>query len=250
MTDLSLQPHIKLKEVDKICLISGNPDRVPIIADHLDKAKMVADHRGLVAYKGVTPSKQIPVTILTSGMGTGSTAIVLEEIYRAGGRMLIRLGSTGSLLPGNEMGIGTIFIPYAAIRDEGTTSKLAPVEVPAVASPEIYQALCTAATSLTIPYHTGLVWSTDIYYSEDLFRHEKWSRYGAVCVEMESSLLFTFGLTKQEKVMTGAILTSDGNLEDKSDIYSGNVDENYTLFQKSVKQSMDCVIGAIELISD
>lgn len=37
--------------------------------------------------------------------------------------------------------------------------------------------------------------------------------------------------------MTGAILTSDGTLEENSDIFSGNVEDNYIRLQESVKQS-------------
>ena len=60
MTEKQLQPHIKLKDVDKICLIAGNPDRIPVIASYLKKSEKVAEHRGLIAYKGVTPIKKNP----------------------------------------------------------------------------------------------------------------------------------------------------------------------------------------------
>ena len=93
MNRVNLQPHIKLEKVDKVCLISGNPDRVSIIASYLKNSQEVAKYRGLVAFKGATPSKNVPVTVLTTGMGCPSTAIVLEEAYRAGGRIFIRIGS-------------------------------------------------------------------------------------------------------------------------------------------------------------
>jgi uridine phosphorylase len=238
------QPHIKLQKVDKICLISGNPDRVPAIANHLLDPHKVAEHRGLVAYKGITPRKKIPVTVLTTGMGCPSTAIVLEEAYRAGGRIFIRIGSTGSLIAGKNMGIGSIFIPFAAIRDEGTSSQLAPLEVPAVATPRIYQALCAAANNLRVSYKTGIVWSTDIYYSEEPSHHTAYIPYGAMCVEMESSTLFIFGTNK--KAETGVILTSDGNIEDKTNIYTGDVDTNTRVFEHGVDKSIECTVGAIE----
>ena len=37
--------------------------------------------------------------------------------------------------------------------------------------------------------------------------------------------------------MTGAILTSDGYLDENSDMLSGYVEDNYNRFQKSVKES-------------
>lgn len=242
-----LQPHIKVKEVDKICLISGNPDRVSTIAKHFNDSHKVAEHRGLVAYKGKTPRKRIPVTILTTGMGCPSTAIVLEEAYRAGGRIFIRIGSTGSLITGNDMGIGTIFIPYAAVRDEGTSLQLAPPEVPAVSTPRIYQALCIAAKKLNVYIKTGMVWSTDIYYHDNPDNHKKYTPHGAICVEMESSTLFIFGSNK--KVETGVILTSDGNIEDKVNIYTGDIEKNLKTFNQSVEKSVECVVEAIEIFN-
>ena len=246
MTEKKLQPHIKLREIDTVCLLAGNPDRIPLIASFLKDAEKVASHRGLIAYKGVTPEKKIPVTVLTTGMGCPSTAIVLEEAYKAGGRIFIRIGSTGSLLPGKDHSIGSIYIPVAAIRDDGASLKLVPSQVPAVASPEIFQALCQAATTLEAEYHKGLVWTSDIYYNEDPKAFQKWVKYGATCVEMESSLLFTVGLMKELKM--GTILTSDGNLNESDSIYVGSVEENHKKFQAGVVNTIKCAISAIELL--
>ncbi len=246
MTEKRLQPHIKLQEVDKVCFLAGNPDRIPLIASFLNDSLKVADHRGLIAFKGVTPNKEVPVTVLTTGMGCPSTAIVIEEAYKAGGRIFIRIGSTGSLLPGELHGIGSIYIPVAAIRDDGASSKLVPSQVPAVASPEIFQALCEAATNLELTFTNGLVWTSDIYYNEDPNTFQKWVKYGATCVEMESSLLFTVGLMKGFK--SGTILTSDGNLNAFDTIYTGSVKENKRKFELGVVATIKCAITAIELL--
>ena len=248
MSQTKPQPHIKLKSVDEFCIICGNPDRVSVIAGFLEESQKVAEHRGLVSYKGFTPKHHIPVTVLTTGMGCPSTAIVLEEAYRAGGRIFIRIGSCGSLQAGKEMGIGAIFIPQAAVRNEGTSPELAPIEFPAAASPRIHRALCDSAKKMNIPFNLGVVWSTDIYYSPDPNTYQKWAQCGAVCVEMESSTLFIFGSIK--KVLTGTILTSDGNLEEKTNIYSGNVKENNSQFQTGVKKSIECAIEAIESLKE
>lgn len=246
MTEKSLQPHIKVREVDNVCFLAGNPDRIPLIASSLKDAQKVAEHRGLVAFKGVTPQKEIPVTVLTTGMGCPSTAIVLEEAYKAGGRIFIRIGSTGSLLSGKNYGIGSIYIPVAAIRDDGASLKIAPPQVPAVASPEIFQTLCQAAKKLEIKFHNGLVWTSDIYYNEDPKTFQKWVKYGATCVEMESSLLFTVGLMKGLKM--GTILTSDGNLNESDSIYVGSVEENSKKFENGVVNTIKCAISAVELL--
>ncbi|MHA2175966.1 MAG: nucleoside phosphorylase [Candidatus Hodarchaeales archaeon] len=244
MSNKPLQPHIKVSKVDEYCLIAGNPDRVPVIASYLKDTEKVADHRGLPVFKGKTPTKEIPVTVVTTGMGTPSTAIVLEEIYRAGGKTIIRIGSTGSLLPNQDHGIGSIYIPYGAIRDDGASRKIAPLEVPAVAFPDIFQALCKTAESMNIKYFTGLVWTSDIYYNENPDHFKVWVPYNATCVEMESSFLFTFGLKRN--LRTGTILTSDGNLNDSKSIYTGEIKKHEKQFEIGVKNTITCAIITIE----
>ena len=239
----TIQPHIKLDQVDKFCLLSGNPDRVPKISQHLDNSLKVADYRGLVAYKGVTPNKNIPVTVLTTGMGAPSNAIVMEEAYRAGGRVFIRIGSCGSL--SKKFPIGTIFIPHGAIRNEFTSAQLIPHEVPAIAHPELYQHLKNSAKSFNIETPFGLVWTTDIYYSDDESRIKKWRDVGATCVEMESSFLFSLHSVKPD-IKVATILTADGDLEEYQNIYNGNTEERLKIFQESVKKTIDIAIKAIE----
>lgn len=242
---MSLQPHIKLEKVDRICLLSGNPDRVPVIAQHLSNAHEVAHHRSLRAFKGVTPTKNIPVTILTTGMGAASNAIVLEEAYKAGGRIFIRIGSCGALQA--DYPLGTIFIPHGAIRDEQTSRQLIPLEYPAVADPDLYQLLKNSAKELQEEVPQGLVWTTDIYYANDESKTEMWQKFGVLCVEMESAFLFSLhGLKPGIKV--ASILTADGNILDGQSIYNGNVSERLRLFNEKVQKSIEIVIHALENI--
>lgn len=244
-----LQPHIKLEKVDSNCIVSGNPDRVPIIGSYLKDAEKVAEYRGLVAMKGYTPIKEIPVTILTTGMGSGSSGIVIEEAFRAGARNYFRVGSTGSMLNHDDMGIGTIFIPFGAIQDEGTSELIVPPEVPAIAHPDLYQALSTSSKEMGIPYHSGLVWTTDIYYQNDLEYFKKWIKYGATCVEMESSMLYRFCANKGYEAKGATILTSDGNLHENKSIYVGDTEKNQELFDQGVENTIKITIAAIEKLN-
>ena len=240
---MSVQPHIKLDTVDRICLLSGNPDRVPLIASQLLNAREVSNHRGLLAYKGKTLNKNIPVTILTTGIGAPSNAIVLEEAYNAGGRIFIRIGSCGALQDNHSL--GTIFIPHGAIRDEQTSRQLIPLEYPAIADPDLYQLLKTSAKDLYEEVPTGLVLTTDIYYTNNESKIMKWREFGAVCVEMESGFLFSLHGLKSE-IRVASILTSDGNLSDHQSIYNGNTSERLHLFDEKVQKSIEITIHAIE----
>ncbi|MCE7734709.1 MAG: nucleoside phosphorylase [Candidatus Heimdallarchaeota archaeon] len=244
-----LQPHIKLEEVDKYCILSGNPDRVPIIGSYLKECTKVAEYRGLVAMKGFTPEQGVAVTILTTGMGTGSSGIVIEEAFRAGARNFLRVGSTGALQNHTGMGIGSIYIPFGAIQDEKSSELLVPPEVPAIAHPTLFQALSESSEKLGVPYHTGLVWTSDIYYQEDPNYYKKWIKYGATCVEMESSMLYRFCANKGYEAKGGTILTADGNLNETKSIYIGDTRKNQDLFDKGVENTIKITIAAIEQLN-
>ncbi|MHA1912020.1 MAG: phosphorylase family protein [Candidatus Kariarchaeaceae archaeon] len=244
-----LQPHIKVDAVDPFCIMSGNPDRVPVIGSHLKDCQEVARHRGLICMKGYTPKKSIPVTILTTGMGTGSSGIILEEAFRAGAKNIIRVGSTGALQNEDDMGIGSIYIPFGALQDEGTSNKIIPREVPAVAHPELFQPLCLSAETLQIPYHTGLVWTTDIYYQPDETIFKKWAAFGAICVDMESSMMMRFCASKGFSIKSATILTADGNLNKIDSIYSEDIDENKKKFELGVENTIQITISAIERLN-
>ncbi|MHA2291382.1 MAG: nucleoside phosphorylase [Candidatus Hodarchaeales archaeon] len=243
MTNKNIQPHLQLSEVHKFCFLSGNPDRVPIIANSLKGAKKVAEKRGLITFEGNTPDLGIPISVLTTGMGCPSTAIVLEEAYRAGARIFIRIGSCGALKVG--MNIGDIVLPYAAIRDERTSLNYAPMEFPSAPSPGMYQKLVVSAEKLDLNFHVGIVWTTDIYYSKihDLFK--TWANCGANSVEMESALLFVFGSVK--KIKTGSILVVDGNLAEGTQKDEGALGDTEERFDQGIQKAITCAIKAVEM---
>ena len=243
-----VQPHIKLESVSEFCLLSGNPDRIRIMAQKLKEPEELSTHRGLVSYRGLTPNREVPVTLLTTGMGAPSTAIVVEETYRAGGKIMIRIGSCGSLQVGPQYGIGSIYVPASAIREEGTSKKLVPLEYPATATPRVFQALCQASALHGISPITSPVWTSDIYYFQDPEYFKKYVALGAACVEMESALLFSYPAIKHD-LQVGSILTSDGNLNQIGSIYQGDVDKNLSDFNTSVSKTIDIAISAIEQLA-
>lgn len=207
-----IQPHIRLGEGDvaKVVFIAGNPDRIPKIAAKMKDSEEIGNYRGLVSFRGYTP-KGVEVTIATSGMGTPSTHIVIEELANLGAEVFIRIGTCGGVNP--EVKTGDVVVATGAVRDELTSSNYAPMEYPAVATPELYSALLTGIWNLLPPdrIHAGIVWSTDIYYDHregDILG--RWTRARVQCIEMESSLLFVFAQTRG--FQAGSILACDGNL--------------------------------------
>lgn len=245
-----IQPHLRLGEgdVDQVVFIAGDPNRVPRIANKMKDPIELSSHRGLVSYRAYTP-QNVPVTISTSGMGTPSTLIVVEELARLGAKCIIRIGSCGGVNP--DIKTGDVVVPYGAVRDEITSTNFAPMQFPAVASPEVYSALLREIEAL-LPQdriYVGIVWSTDIYYDQREGDHlRRWTQAGVQCVEMESSLLFVFAQTKG--LSAGSILACDGNLhhdpkgEQRDDKEQSG--EQDPLLQEALDKEIKATIKAVD----
>lgn len=74
----------------------------------------------------------------------------------------------------------------------------------------VVRALTLKAGELRLPFHVGVVWTSDAFYSEAGTTFETLSRFGVKSVEMECSILFL--LAQLRGLRSGAILAVDGNL--------------------------------------
>ena len=202
----TIQPHIMCgtEDVAKYVLIPGDPKRVETIVSFLDESRKVADYRGFVTYTGSKDG--VGISVCSTGIGCPSAAIAVEELARIGAETFIRVGTTGALQKNIHM--GDIVVASAAVRADGTSRIYVPLEFPAVASFDVSAALQKAARQRGREVHFGLVLSTDAFYgdSENL---KRWSEFGVLAVEMESSVIFTIASLK--KLKAGSILAVDGN---------------------------------------
>lgn len=156
------QYHIQLKtgDIPPYVLIPGDPDRVEKIASLWDTQTAVAKHREYTTFKGVF--KETDIACTSSGIGSPSLAIGLEELVRVGAHTFIRVGSCGSLQP--DMQLGDLVITTAAVRLDGTSKEFVMAEYPAVADIAVTNALIASAKSLGVRFHVGITASTDSFY--------------------------------------------------------------------------------------
>jgi len=161
-TEEGYQYHIACKpgDVARYVLLPGDPERVPKISSLWDEAKEIAFHREYRTHTG--KYKGVPISVTSTGIGGPSTAIAVEELAAIGADTFIRVGSTGAIQPGME--IGDLIIAKAAVRLEGTSKQYVRVEYPASADLEVTLALIEAAESLGVRYHIGITASTDSFY--------------------------------------------------------------------------------------
>ena len=214
--------HTEKGDIAPFCLLVGDPDRATLIAKKFfSSAELVGDHRGLKSYTG--RFRELPVSVVTTGMGSPSLCIVVPEAYDCGARLFIRVGTCGSLI--ERSNLGDMIIVKNALRLEGTSFNYAPREFPSVAHPLVTAELIAAAEKLyPTRYFTGMEATTDCFRegqgrpnTEDVFtdRARRVNEYvlgkGAVCYSMEASALFVWCATHFGGVPCGAINAVIGN---------------------------------------
>ncbi len=194
-----VQYHIGVGPGDlgEYILLPGDQDRVEIVASHFDTVELRHRHREFATATGTY--RGLRVSCVSTGIGTDNVEIVLAEILAITDRpTLVRIGSSGALQPGME--IGDLVISTGSVRLETTTSWFVQEGYPAVAHYEAVLALEEAATRLGHRHHVGLSATAPGFYGAqgrpiphlpirypDLA--EEMARQGILNFEMEASAL-------------------------------------------------------------
>ena len=157
------QYHIACKEGDvaRYVLTPGDPARVNKFAALWDESHEVANHREYHTMTG--KYKGIDLSCVSTGIGSPSLTIAVDELSRIGADTFIRVGTTGGIQKGQQL--GDLVISTGAVRLDGASKDLVIPEYPAVASYEVVMALVQAAEELGVRYHVGITASTDTFYA-------------------------------------------------------------------------------------
>ncbi|WP_121741186.1 nucleoside phosphorylase [Natronorubrum halophilum] len=158
-----VQYHLEVgpDDVAETVLLPGNPERLEKIVPHWDDHEIVAYHREYRTATGTTEGT--PISVTSTGIGSPSAAIAVEELARVGCDTFIRVGSCGAIQP--EMGVGDLVITTGGVRQEGTSDEYVREDYPATADGEVVSALVAAAERLGYDYHTGITMSADSFYA-------------------------------------------------------------------------------------
>lgn len=203
------QYHLETRpgDIAPRCLLVGSPERAEMIAETFfedGSARKVGDHRGLKSFSGIFEG--VPMSVVTTGMGGASTAIVLPEAVRSGARAFVRVGSCGSLKA--EAEVGHAVICTGAVRLDGASENWAPIEYPALADWRLVDRLVEAAERLGHPAHVGIgITASDFCEgqarpNDDGYvpprikaRHDELVRCGALFYSMEEATVFVWCAT-------------------------------------------------------
>jgi uridine phosphorylase len=205
---MAKQPHLLVEsgDVHDTALIPGDPGRVDRIAAQCENPKTVAENR---EYKVVNATYEgVPLTICSTGIGCPSAAIAVEELSRVGVETVIRVGTTGALQRGIE--IGDMVAATGAAKEEGTSKRYEDAVIPAVPDYDVLTALVDSAEEQGEDVHVGPIVSDDAFYNENDAYVEEWEAANLLAIEMEAAAVFS--LARRKGLSAGAICTVDGNL--------------------------------------
>ena len=207
------QLHLRAEPQDyaPIVLLPGDPNRATAIAERFDgglaQSRRVTEHRALYGYTGTY--KGAPVSVQTTGMGTPSLSIVVEELLRLGAQRLIRVGTCGGI--GRGLRTGDLVIASAATPFDGATRTYLHGDPYApTANFELVRALADSAAAHGVRYQVGPVCTVDVFYNPDPDYFSKWQARGMLAFEMETSALYYLAARANaagEDVRAATILT-------------------------------------------
>jgi uridine phosphorylase len=218
-------------------LIPGDPQRATLIAERFDRAEKLAENREFRSYRGTYHG--VPVAVISTGVGGPSAAICVEEAIRAGGGTFLRVGTAGSI--SGRVKTGELVVVHSAVRGDGTSRLLVPIEVPAVADPNVVLALSGAASALGVKVHRGMGVAVDAFYKGTLDLHfEEYAAAGALCVEMECATVYI--VCAMRGVRAGAIVAIDGEARSAA---SGDHDPHRSVVREAVEREITIALDAV-----
>lgn len=179
--------------------------------------------RTFVSYKGKT-EKDVPVSVVSSGMGPMAVSVALEELNHLGVKNVIRVGTGAALL--KDFKPGTMIIATGGVRGEGCSYEYAPAEYPSLANPIVTRALIQACREMGEEPIVGLYRSHDSFYRETkavmVYTYERmkpWVDAGVKMVENESSARFI--IADRLGMRAGSICVSLVSMIEETEYYEG-----------------------------
>lgn len=229
--------RVEIGSLPEGVLLPGDPSRAARIAERLTNAEELSKHREFHSYRGLWQG--VPVGVVSTGVGAPGAAICAEEAIRGGAKILIRVGTAGSLQP--HVQDGHLVVALGAVRAEGTTPRLLPLEFPALADPEVAASLFDGARKLGAVTHRGVVVTLDAFYQGVLdLGLDAYAQSGALAVEMECAAIFCVAQLRGARA--GAILAIDGDARRAA---KGDYNPHREVVHRAVELEIEAALNAM-----
>lgn len=154
------------------------------------QAKLV---RELQSEMGTHPIYEISyqgerLAVFHPGVGAPLAAGIFEETIARGVRTCIACGGAGVL--DNGINVGEVLVPYAAVRDEGTSYHYLPPSREVAADKAVLAVIEQTLSKNNVPHELIKTWTTDAYYRETPAKVQLRKDEGCKTVEMETATFF------------------------------------------------------------
>ncbi len=206
---MSLHIEANIGDISETVLLPGDPLRAKWIADSfLTNTICYNNIRGMLGYTGFYKGKR--VSVQGTGIGIPSTLVYCNELindYKV--QNLIRVGSAGSYQ--QSLNLGDIVIAMSASSTSNINNlRFRNANFSPTANYELFMKAVLFAQSQNIEFKAGNILSADEFYEDDDNAYKIWAKYGILCVEMETSGLYT--IASKFNVNALSILTISDSL--------------------------------------
>src|SRR5882762_6647561 len=179
--------YILLTNFDRYVELFANWNRVPIHGKN----------------KPMPSATAAGITIINFGMGSATAATIMDLLSAIHPEAVLFLGKCGGLK--HRAKLGSMILPIAAIRGEGTSNDYFPPEVPALPSFALQKAISTTIRDHKKDYWTGTVYTTNrrVWEWDEEFKSYL-RKIRALAIDMETATIFSTAFSN--KIPTGALL--------------------------------------------
>lgn len=188
-------------DMAKVVLMPGDPLRAKYIAEtYLEDAVLVNGVRNMLGYTGYYKGKRL--SVMGHGMGIPSIGLYADDLYTYYGvEAIIRVGSTGGLLP--EVKMRDVVIAMSASTNSNYAHQF---DFPGLLAPTAdYDLLSRAADhaeSLGVSAKVGPIFTSDTFTNARQDANARYRDMGMMAVDMETAGLYMLAAYKGKKALS------------------------------------------------
>jgi purine-nucleoside phosphorylase len=204
-------------DIAETILLPGDPLRAKWIAEtYFEDSFCFNEVRGMYGYTGFYKGRR--VSAMGTGMGVPSISIYANElITEFKVKNLIRVGSAGSYQ--KNIRLRDIVIAMSASSNSGVNEmRFGGADYAPTANFDLFIKAVEVARRKKVDIKAGNILSSDQFYEDDIEAFKKWSKFGVLCVEMESAGLYTVAAKLNVRALT--LLTISDSLITKEKLSS------------------------------
>ena len=234
-----MTPHNSARPGDfaRTVLMPGDPLRSKYIAENfLTDPVLVNNVRGVQGYTGKW--KDVPVSVMASGMGMPSIGIYSWELYsNYNVENIIRIGSAGALQ--DDVNVMDIVIGQGACTNSHYTDHYAfPGFYAPIADYTLMQHAVESAAEHGAKFHVGNIYSSDNFYHPKSYEGTRAvRRMGVLAVEMEAAALYANAAYLGKRAL--CICTISDHLYKSEEL---SPEERQTGFNDMIKIALDTAV--------